>query len=716
MATFTTTPSPGRELQRTTAPPSTGATAPLTPCGTVAASGGSFVVNGTHTYSSSSHFDSPFGLPGQHGQPGTTDTSYDVVRVTVHDTPANNSVTALSLATIAPPAVVIAATGENIATASGQAFSGVVATFTDASAGVLAGDFTATITWGDGTTSTGTVAAVGSGFVVTGTHTYTSTHDWFGFHDGFGHGDRDYLLSVQITDTKTSDQASASSQATVAPTATNLTVAAQNVSATVGQSFSGVVATFTDTNGSLGTGDFTAIINWGDGTTSAGTIVANPNGGFEVTGTHTYSAVSDPVSFWGGPRFGFGFEGFDDTLPLTVAVQAKTGSDSGQSQSQATVNPPALNVTATGALFSAVFGTAFTGTVATFTAPGGVTGLTATIDWGDGSTSTGTIVADPHGGYDVTGTHTYGYPGNGGWGFGLFEHTTAGPQPFLVNVTLTNATTNATATAVSLASVTAMPPTLVASGLNLPNLSVSNSFSGTVATFTDSDGSPASSFKATIVWGDGTISAGTITANGGNGFPGRRHAHLQIRRHLSAVRGHPGHGRFAGRRSWLGVCRRQYAPVDAGAGRIGLLAECGILLRPDRQILPTALEPRRPSSGELSWWVNAMQHGSGPTRRCKAAFLSSPEYVAHASARQQGRMWTRLYPKSPGPRKCRRWRRGVLAGSVGVGHVAVGGRGWAWPTVRSTRARCCRATTRTIWAAMATAQKWATGSTPSSRA
>ncbi len=179
-----------------------------TSAGTVAASGGSFVVNGTHTYFTSSHFDSPFGLPGQHGQPGTTATSYDVVRVTIHDTPANNSVTALSLATIAPPAFVIAATGENIATASGQAFSGVVATFTDASAGVLAGDFTATITWGDGTTSTGTVAAAGSGFVVTGTHPYTSTHDWFGFHDGFGHGDRDYLLGVQITDTKTSDQAS----------------------------------------------------------------------------------------------------------------------------------------------------------------------------------------------------------------------------------------------------------------------------------------------------------------------------------------------------------------------------------------------------------------------------------------------------------------------------------------------------------------------------
>ncbi len=31
----------------------------------------------------------------------------------------------------------------------------------------------------------------------------------------------------------------------------------------------------------------------------------------------------------------------------------------------------------------------------------------ASIDWGDGSTSPGTIAANPGGGYDVTGTHTY---------------------------------------------------------------------------------------------------------------------------------------------------------------------------------------------------------------------------------------------------------------------------------------------------------------------
>src|SRR5262249_28045392 len=37
-------------------------------------------------------------------------------------------------------------------------------------------------------------------------------------------------------------------------------------------------------------------------------------------------------------------------------------------------------------------------------------------------------------------------------------------------------------------------------------------FTGTVATFTDSDGDPASNYAATISWGEGAVSAGTVTA------------------------------------------------------------------------------------------------------------------------------------------------------------------------------------------------------------
>ncbi len=57
---------------------------------------------------------------------------------------------------------------------STQVFSGAVASFSDADpAGVLA-DYSATINWGDGTTSPGIVDTLGSSFSVTGSHTFAA--------------------------------------------------------------------------------------------------------------------------------------------------------------------------------------------------------------------------------------------------------------------------------------------------------------------------------------------------------------------------------------------------------------------------------------------------------------------------------------------------------------------------------------------------------------
>jgi hypothetical protein len=62
------------------------------------------------------------------------------------------------------------------ATASiGRVFTGVVAAFSDADPNGNAKDYTATINWGDGHLSNGTIAAdAGGGFTVTGTNTYTA--------------------------------------------------------------------------------------------------------------------------------------------------------------------------------------------------------------------------------------------------------------------------------------------------------------------------------------------------------------------------------------------------------------------------------------------------------------------------------------------------------------------------------------------------------------
>jgi hypothetical protein len=58
-----------------------------------------------------------------------------------------------------------------------------------------------------------------------------------------------------------------------------------SISAITGQSLTKVVANFTDADPAGAVSDYSATINWGDATSSAGTITS----GFQVTGTHTYT-------------------------------------------------------------------------------------------------------------------------------------------------------------------------------------------------------------------------------------------------------------------------------------------------------------------------------------------------------------------------------------------------------------------------------------------
>ena len=70
----------------------------------------------------------------------------------------------------------LSATGIPVSATAGVQFTGAVATFTDANSESVAPDFTATIDWGDGASTTaGTIgSAAGGGFTVTGSHTYAS--------------------------------------------------------------------------------------------------------------------------------------------------------------------------------------------------------------------------------------------------------------------------------------------------------------------------------------------------------------------------------------------------------------------------------------------------------------------------------------------------------------------------------------------------------------
>ncbi len=70
----------------------------------------------------------------------------------------------------------LAATGVDVSAVRGQLLDDViVATFTDTDPGSLLSDFSATINWGDGTTSDGTIVPLGSGnYAVRGDRTYTT--------------------------------------------------------------------------------------------------------------------------------------------------------------------------------------------------------------------------------------------------------------------------------------------------------------------------------------------------------------------------------------------------------------------------------------------------------------------------------------------------------------------------------------------------------------
>ena len=175
--------------------------------------------------------------------------------------------------------------------------------------------------------------------------------------------------------------------------------AAKTVGPVEGASFTGTVASFHDPDEGDGADDYTATIDWGDGEpTSDGTLVDDPDGSFHVAGTHTYER-------WG-------------TYPVTVRVQdLDLASVHGTADSEAIVadapvhvDPVTDRVTTSGQPVKLWATPPAAGVIASFTDenPKGVAAhFTATIIWGDGSRTPGTIATNSRGGWDVSGAHTF---------------------------------------------------------------------------------------------------------------------------------------------------------------------------------------------------------------------------------------------------------------------------------------------------------------------
>lgn len=171
--------------------------------------------------------------------------------------------------------VSLVVTPVSIAPTEGLGFSGTVANFTDSDSTQTAANFTATIDWGDGTTTPGVVTGSLGSFAVSGTHTYAD-------EGGF-------TVTVTVTDIANAQTASSSGTATVAESDV-LAGTGLAISATQFLPFAGAVANFSDSNTTNVASDFTATINWGDGNTTAG-VVSGSGGAFTVSGTHTYTTA-----------------------------------------------------------------------------------------------------------------------------------------------------------------------------------------------------------------------------------------------------------------------------------------------------------------------------------------------------------------------------------------------------------------------------------------
>ncbi len=297
--------------------------------------------------------------------------------LTITDAPQGGTSTSFSgntTITVSPSALVLtgatSAGGGPLSATVGTAFYGTVATFTDSNPNATASNYTATINWGSGTGQTSSPAtivqalsssgqAVPGDFTVQGDNIYTTAGT--------------YLATVTVTRSLDGKSFSVTTPVTVSPT-NFVASAVKPIIATAGQPFGPIpVATFTDTSGDP-IGDYSASILWATGATTSGTI-SGSNGHFSVEGNYTYATPGAEVA--------------------TVTITRLTDKVTATAATSITVNGQ-LSVMPTQSL-SATIAQEFSGELAKIVdaQTGLASDFTASIKWGDGTTSAATVVAVP---------------------------------------------------------------------------------------------------------------------------------------------------------------------------------------------------------------------------------------------------------------------------------------------------------------------------------
>jgi hypothetical protein len=163
------------------------------------------------------------------------------------------------------------------------------------------------------------------------------------------------------------------------------------ISTGAGQTFSGTLATFVDTSPGGQARDYFATTQWGDGSITRSTIVPDPTGdGFDVDGSHAYQH---------GGRF-----------DVTITIVSLNGAETQIALVANVTGPPLLVSIGTARTVQATVGVSTAalviGTFSDTNPDATAKTVMAKIAWGDGSDSTGKVVAVA-GGFTVSGSHTY---------------------------------------------------------------------------------------------------------------------------------------------------------------------------------------------------------------------------------------------------------------------------------------------------------------------
>ena len=348
----------------------------------------------------------------------------------------------------------------------------------DDSSAWVAASYTASIDWGDGSSPTAGDVALNSD----GTY---SVYDASGhIYDHAG----SYLVSVTVDGTRNGIDSPVTFYRT-ASVLSGMTGSGTDLTSTQGTSTGGVtVATFVDPDPTATAADYTAYIDWGDGSAvERGTVsvyygdIMVSSAGHVVRGTGDVRDAGVPGGSTGRTANAYG----------TVTVSPGL--------------PPG-NLNALGCQLADVStGVAGTATLATFTDVDtalSASAFAAQVDWGDGSEQQLATVTGSGGHYLVQGEHDYAAPGD-----------------YAVEVVITGPNGSATTmtTAVVREDMTATPRTWTLPTEDLlPNPDAPPNM--LLETFTDANlATTASDYTALVDWGDGTSSHayGTVAGSGG---------------------------------------------------------------------------------------------------------------------------------------------------------------------------------------------------------